>query len=256
MGLHLEEQSLDKRNMIIKVKIGILQKVWIPIFIIGICVSTLSFSQKREIGGGIGVLTYTGDLSRNVFANKIKPGATVLYRFNMEDYLSLRVAFVGGGLAETDAKPIDAFSIARASSFNIFVYELSTGLEYYFLDFRSKNSNLNWSPYFYGGLGIFGMLGHQNKTETYSNVQLAIPLAIGFRHNISPKWAYAIEIGVRATFFDNIDNVSGGDFFNKDYQYGNPNDNDEYYFASIGISYTFYKVECPTLPLKQGYRRR
>jgi len=243
-------------RMINKFLMGIQLKKWIPFFIIAIFASTLSISQKKEIGGGVGVLSYTGDLSRNVLKNTLKPGATLYYRFNMKDYLSLRVSFLGGGLAGTDAKPIDAFSVARARTFNIFLYELSTGLEYYFLDFRSKNASLNWSPYFYGGLGLFGMLGHQNKTETYSNVQLAIPLAIGFRHNVSAKWAYSIETGVRATFFDNIDNVSEADFFSKDYQYGNSNDNDKYYFASIGISYTFYKVECPTLPLKQGYRRR
>lgn len=236
------------------IEVGIQKKIWIPIFILFIAFN--SFAQKREIGGGLGVLTYTGDLSRNVLTNPIKPAGTVFYRFNMRDHVSIRVSFLAGSLSGTDAKPIDAFSIARASSFTIFLYEFATGIEYYFLDFRSKNAQINWSPYFYGGLGIFGMLGHESKPATYSNVQLALPLAIGVRYRATPKWSFSFEAGVRATFFDYLDNISEGDLFNKDYQYGNPNDNDKYYFASVGISYTFYRVECPTLPIKQGYRRR
>lgn len=235
---------------------GIQNKLWVPFFMLIFGINSLSFAQKRELGGGIGVLSYTGDLSSNVFTNPIKPAGTVFYRFNMRDYFSIRVSFLGGGLSGTDVKPIDAFSVARGSSFNIFIYEFATGIEYYFLDFRSKRAPINWSPYFYSGLGIFGMLGHQNKTSTYSDVQLAIPLAFGIRYRATPKWSYSFEAGVRATFFDNIDNISEGDLFIKDYQYGNPNDNDKYYFAGVSLSYTFYSVECPTLPIKQGYRRR
>jgi hypothetical protein len=223
---------------------------------LALILSNVSIAQKRELGGGIGVLAYTGDMSRNIFKTSAKPAATVFYRFNMRDHLSIRVSFLAGGLSGSDTNPIDAFAVARASSFNIFLYEFATGLEYYFLDFRGKNAHLNWSPYFYGGLGIFGMLGHQNKPATYSNVQLAIPLALGVRYRATPKWSFSFEAGIKATFFDYLDNVSEGDLFSKDYQYGNPEDNDKYYFIGASLSYTFYSVICPTLPIKQGYRRR
>lgn len=242
--------------MIYDFKMGIQSIKWVPIFLFFSFLISNSFAQKKEIGGGIGVLSYTGDLSRNALANPIKPGATLFYRYNMRDHLSIKVSFTAGGLAGTDTKPIDAFSVARASSFNIFLYEFAVGLEYYFLDFRSKNAPQNWSPYFYGGLGLFGMLGQQNKTATYSSVQMAVPLALGIRYRASPKWSFSVEAGIRATFFDYLDNISDGDLFLKNYQYGNPEDNDKYYFAGISLSYTFYSVICPTLPIKQGYRRR
>ncbi len=237
-------------------EMGIQIKYWIPIFMLIMFIANFGFAQKKEIGGGLGVLSYTGDLSRNALKNPIKPAATVFYRYNMRDHLSIRISFLAGKLAGTDTKPIDAFSVARASSFNIFLYEFAAGLEYYFLDFRSKNAPQNWSPYFYGGLGIFGMLGQENKTATYSSIQMAIPLAFGVRYRATPKWSFSVEAGIRATFFDYIDNISEGDLFQKNYQYGNPEDNDKYYFAGVSISYTFYSVICPTLPIKQGYRRR
>ncbi len=235
---------------------GIQKQYWIPIFVFSLLVSTFGFSQKTEIGGGIGVLSYTGDLSRNALTNPIKPGATVFYRYNMRDHISLKLSFVAGGLSGTDSKPIDAFSVARTASFNIFLFEFAAGIEYYFLDFRSKNAPQNWSPYFYGGLGLFGMAGHKNKSATYSSVQMAIPLAFGVRYRASPKWSFSVEAGIRATLFDYLDNYSEGDLFVKNYKYGNPEDNDKYYFAGVSLSYTFYNVICPTLPIKQGYRRR
>ncbi|MCF6360028.1 MAG: porin family protein [Cyclobacteriaceae bacterium] len=242
--------------MIKNIEMGIQVKYWIPIFILLLISAVSGYAQKKEIGGGIGVLSYTGDLSRNALKGPIKPAGTVFYRYNMRDHLSLKLSFVGGKLAGTDEKPIDAFSVVRASAFNIFLYEFAAGLEYYFLDFRSKNAPQNWSPYFYGGIGIFGMIGHQNKTATYSDIQLAVPLAFGVRYRASPKWSFSVEAGIRATFFDYIDNISEGDLFAKNYQYGNPEDNDKYYFAGVSLSYTFYSVLCPTLPIKQGYRRR
>ncbi len=36
----------------------------------------------------------------------------------------------------------------------------------------------------------------------------------------------------------------------KNYQYGNPNDNDNYYFLGISITRTFYNIPCPTNPYK------
>ena len=44
--------------------------------------------------------------------------------------------------------------------------------------------------------------------------------------------------------------------FDKNYQYGNKYDNDNYYYIGITFSKVIYKVYCPTLPLRQGYRRQ
>ncbi len=214
-----------------------------------------TFAQKREIGGGIGPMFYTGDLGRGIKFSNIGMAGTVLYRTNINDFISIRVSFLGGNLKGSDAKPVDAFAAARAASFNIFVSEFAGTFEYYFLNFRGKRAAVNWSPYFHAGIAVFGMLGHQNKNSTYSNVQIAIPFGFGFRYQLDKRWGFGIEYGVRATFFDYLDNISDGDIYDKDYQYGNIFDTDQYHFLGLTVSYTFYQVICPTLPLKQGYRK-
>jgi hypothetical protein len=99
-------------------------------------------------------------------------------------------------------------------------------------------------------MGLFGISGHQNKTADYSNVQAAIPFGGGFKYIVNPKFYAAFEVGIRKTFFDYLDNISAGDQTNKNYQYGNPNDLDNYFFVGITITRTFYDIPCPTNPYK------
>jgi hypothetical protein len=162
---------------------------------------------------------------------------------------------MGGNLKGNDTKPLDAFAAVRSAYFTLFISEFSGSFEYYFIDFKSKAAVVNFSPYFHLGVGIFGMMGVKDKTATYSTVQLAIPVGFGFKIQPDKKWTIAIEYGARVLFFDYLDNISEGDVFNKNYQYGNKYDNDNYYFIGITVSRIIYKVLCPTLPIKQGYRR-
>jgi hypothetical protein len=79
---------------------------------------------------------------------------------------------------------------------------------------------------------------------------MAIPFGGGVKYVLNPKWYLSLEFGMRKTFFDYLDNVSGGDFRNKNYQYGNDNNNDHYYFLGFSITRTFYTIPCPTNPYK------
>ena len=212
-------------------------------------------AQKKEIGGGIGTLFYTGDLARSPSISNTTIGATVFLRNNINDHLSVKISYTGGFLEGSDANPIDIFAAQRSAPFRVFLSEFSASMEYHFLDFKNKNSNIKWSPYFLGGIGLFGMAGVQDKNATYGNVQIGVPLGIGFKYIITPKWIVGLEIGARGTFFDYIDNISQGDVYNKNYQYGNPFDNDKYYFVGLTVSHVLYKVQCPTLGLKPTFRR-
>ena len=230
-------------------------KIWI-LAVLLIVISWHTMAQKREIGFSLGAMYYTGDLARKWVLPNTGFAGMVLLRTNINNHLSLRLAYTGGNLKGSDTMPLDAFATARASSFNIFVSEVSGSFEYYFIDYKSKRAVINWSPYFHGGLALFGMLGHKDKTATYSTVQLGVPLGVGIKFQPVKQWTIGLEYGARILFFDYLDNVSEGDVFNKNYQYGNKYDNDNYHYFGITISKVLYKVVCPTLPLKQGYRRQ
>ncbi|MBT1706008.1 DUF6089 family protein [Chryseosolibacter indicus] len=208
-------------------------------------------AQRSELGFGIGTFSYTGDLAKNYNLLNSKPAATIFYRSNLSSVVSFRAALTGGGLGASDEKrPYDAFAEERAASFSIFLMEASTVMEYHFLNWRSEKRMLRFTPYLFAGLGLFGMSGHKDKTQEYSNVQGAIPFGLGFKYVINPKWYLSLEFGARKTFFDYLDNISEGDQRYKDFQYGNPNDTDAYYFLGLSLTRTFYSIPCPTNPYR------
>jgi hypothetical protein len=211
----------------------------------------LSFSvaaQNAEIGFGLGTFNYTGDLSRNYNFLNSKPAGTVFYRANVSRVISFRTALTAGKIGATDSRPIDAFSSARAASFNLFLYEISLATEYHFLDWRSEKRPLRGTPYIVTGLGLFGIAGTPSKSAEYSNVQPSIQLGVGVKYVLNPLFYLGLEIGMRKTFFDYLDNISEGDPSRKNYRYGNPNDLDNYYFLGVTLTRTFYSIPCPGNP--------
>ncbi len=221
------------------------------IFLVIFALPQSVLSQRSEIGFGVGTFNYTGDLARTYNFLNSKPAATVLYRSNLSKVVSFRASITGGNLAASDqSKPIDAFARQREASFNIFLMEVSTGIEYHFLNWRDSKHILRFTPYLFGGLALFGISGNAAKPAEYSNVQGAIPFGAGIKYIVNPKWYVALEFGARKTFFDYLDNISVGDQSRKNYQYGNPFDNDAYYFLGLSVTRTFYDIPCPTNPYK------
>jgi len=207
-------------------------------------------AQNAEIGFGLGTFNYTGDLARNYNFLNSKPAGTVFYRSNISRVISFRTALTAGKIGASDSRPIDAFSTARAASFNLFLYEISLATEYHFLDWRSEKRPLRGTPYVVTGLGLFGIAGTPSKTAEYSNIQPSLQLGLGVKYVLNPLWYLGLEFGMRKTFFDYLDNVSEGNPARKNYRYGNPNDLDNYYFLGFTLTRTFYSIPCPGNPYK------
>ncbi|MBX2968895.1 MAG: outer membrane beta-barrel protein [Cyclobacteriaceae bacterium] len=211
--------------------------------------SAIAYAQRSEVGFGIGTFNYTGDLVRTYHVKNLKPAGTVYYRSNISKVVSFRATITAGQLGAKET-PIDAFASARDASFNIFLLETSLGFEYHFLNWRDDKRPMRYTPYVFAGLGLFGISGYDVKPEEYSNVQVAIPFGGGFKYIVNPKYYIALEVGIRKTFFDYLDNLSDGDPTQKNYQYGSPNDFDNYFFVGITLTRTFYDIPCPKNPYK------
>jgi hypothetical protein len=222
----------------------------ITLIICLVLVSTISavFAQNSEIGFGIGTLTYTGDLATHYSFKNSQPAVTAFYRSNMSKVISLRTGLVVGGLKASDKNSDDPYNRIRNKSFDILVYDISSVMEYHFLNWRDERRLLRFTPYMYAGLGLFGMSGRQNKTNEFSDVQLAIPFGAGVKYVINPLWYLSLEFGMRKTFTDNIDDVSASQRNTKDFQGGFTFDNDRYFFLGLTLTRTFYEIPCPKNP--------
>lgn len=209
----------------------------------------VTLAQRSEVGFGIGTFNYTGDLARSYHILNSRPAGTVFYRSNMSHVVSFRASVTAGKIGASDDRfSDDPFNDRRNASFNLFLYEAAVGMEYHFLNWRDEKRLLRFTPYLVAGFGLFGLSGNSNKPVQYSNIQAAIPIGVGFKYVINPKWYVSAEFGARKTFFDYLDNISGGDLRFKNYQYGNPNTNDTYYFFGVSVTRAFYVIPCPTNP--------
>ena len=202
-------------------------------------------SQFIEYGGGLGAMNYAGDLARGYQFTKQSPAIQGIYRLNFSEIVSLKFGLLYGKVTGDDNDPIDAFAATRDASFSRKILEGSVTIEYHFLDYKNKKSQIKWSPYFFGGIGFAKLLGIDNTIEDISNFQPVMPFGFGIKHLIGKQFSVSFEVGARKMFTDKFDGVSEGELFNKNFQYGNPNDNDWYHFTGFSFTYILYKIPCP-----------
>ena len=202
-------------------------------------------AQLTEIGFEAGLFNFTGDLSRDYNLKSQRPAFSVSFKSNISQSTSLRYGISGGMLSGNDQLSDDPFNQIRNESFEVYLLEAFAVLEFYFLDYKSKHALIHWTPYLSLGLGAFTILGEKAREKDFFPVQPAIPMGIGIKYQLSPKFDLGIEASARATFFDQIDGISGSDDSNKDYDYGNKYDFDSYYFIGLTLNYTFYFIPCP-----------
>ncbi len=196
-----------------------------------------------EFGGGIGTMNYSGDLVRGFSFSTSSLAGTGFYRMNFSEIVTLRLGLTLGKVRGSET-PIDAFATQRGHSFSSTVLEISSVFEYHFLDFKTENARIKYSPYIFGGIGFINF-SDAPASEGVGKIQPILPIGVGFKHLIQKKYTIAIEAGARKTFFDYLDGVSDNDQRIKDYQYGNPKDDDWYFFTGVTFSIILFNVPCP-----------
>ena len=205
-----------------------------------------ALAQGLEIGGGFGITNTSGDLTRGFEFAEVGFGGQAFVRYNLSNVVSVRANGMGGWIRGSDlTNPIDPFAALRKREFSRIVLEASAMVEYNFLDYKERNSLINWSPFFFGGFGLSAFTSKPGGSS-YSRIQPVIPFGIGLKYRLTKQWNLEFEFGARKTFFDFVDNVSDVDIPDKlAPRYGNELDNDWYYFTGFSVSYTFFTIPCP-----------
>ena len=202
-------------------------------------------AQFLEFGTGIGLFNYSGDMTRGYKFSTIQFGSTIFNRMNFSNHVSLKTTLGFGGLKGSDQNPLDPAAAVRSASFDHSVIDISSVIEYDFLNYKEKKSIVRWSPYAYFGLGFLTILSSSITTKELSTAHLTIPIGIGIKHLVWRRFMAGFELGVRRVSSDDIDGISEIDLSQKDFQFGNPNDTDWYSFTGISLSFFIYKIPCP-----------
>lgn len=254
------------------------------------------FSQIHEFGVWGGITNYFGDLNTKTSFKFVRPGAGAFYRYNIK-YRGAWKTSINWGQAEfNDAATKIPVNLQRNLSFKTDIFDVTTVIEFNFLKY-DKESKKHWfTPYLGTGLTLFFFnpkaqyngkwyflqpLGTEGQNDpSYSGVKkyrlfsFAIPIVGGFKFSFKRNWNVAIEAGVRKTFTDYLDDVSGkypsyaslpggstglaaalsdrsgengGEKIGKPgYQRGQSPKFDDYLMGGITISYTIMTLRCPS----------
>ena len=253
-----------------------------------------SQAQFMEISGFGGIANYDGDLATTDIGKRIRSSRSALglaLAYSPNRFFQLKGQFSSLNITASDADSENPDTRKRNLSFKSNVLEGAAIAQFHILGYDPENGYM-FSPYVYAGLAFF----HFNPKALYDNnwydlqplgtegqgiagyparYQLnafSIPAGMGVKFAINESFGIFLDLGMRKTFTDYLDDVSGnyasyGELLegngslaaalgNRQGEYlgtgpvldaggvqrGNPGSDDWYMYAAVGVSYIFGDV--------------
>ena len=198
------------------------------LFITLMLLSGALYGQYLEIGPYVGGSYYIGDLNPNKHFYMISPAYGGIIRCNFTTRWVGRINFMYGTVSGDDVKTKAVEN--RNLNFESSIFEISLQGEVNFLPYYTGSWSQYFSPYIFGGIGIFTMnptgivngekltlreLGTEGQLsgtypdkEPYGLTQICFPFGIGFRVSFWRNFCAGFEWGLRKTFTDYLDDCS------------------------------------------------
>ena len=190
-----------------------------------------SIVQEGEIGIGVGVAHYFGDINTRARINRLKPAIHAFFRKNFGNYIALRVAASYAQLGYSDIyNKQNTFMTQRNLSFNTSIWELAVQGDFNFFKFLPGEPNMSYTPYITLGVGAFNYdpfaylsgekhflrpFGTEGQGSSlyperlqYSTMALSLPFGVGFKYAFNEKMNIGFEVLYRFTNTDYLDDVS------------------------------------------------
>jgi len=196
-----------------------------------------SQAQYGEVGLMVGTTNYLGDFvpPRQFFlGTSFSIGA--LYQYNFTNRISVRANIFYGRLRGDDNNSTyDSGRRQRNLSFKTNLMEISVLGQVNMLPFHPTQAHRPITPFGFIGVGVFHFnpytnylgedvylqplgtegQGMEGYPEKYSLWQISIPMGVGVKFCLHKRVNFSVEFGLRKTFTDYIDDVSG-DYVNLD----------------------------------------
>lgn len=216
-----------------------------------------------EIGGGVYVTSYQGDLHTpelNFGRYSPRPALGIHLRRNVSNSFIIRLNALFGQLAGDDNSFDEpAWHKIRGISFSSPIAEFTAlgelypfGMFRYFKDGERRriapfltlgvgtsytNPKVDWNDE-NGNSEIDPVAAQFDRSRKLNRFNIAIPVGLGLRFALSTRATIGLEAAIRPTFSDYIDGVS---------RVGNPEKTDWYFAGGLTYSYAFGKRQTPVI---------
>ncbi len=192
--------------------------------------SQKKFEQSHEFGIVGGTAYYIGDLNPyKHFGGEKKLAAGLMYRSNLSRRWTIKGSFTYGSIQTSDAKSSDPWMVNRNLSFKNEIMEGALTAELNFFNYQIGNPKYPISPYLFLGLAYYKHkpqaqyqgryyelqpLGTEGQGTTeggdfYALNGISWPFGAGLKINLFSIVAVSFEWGMRKTYTDYLDDVSG-----------------------------------------------
>jgi hypothetical protein len=242
--------------------------------------------QKREIILGIGAANFLGDLGGSdqigtYFLKDLEPSQTKAhvqggYRYRFTPTISAKAAFSYARVSGSDRLTKEPSRRLRELEFRSDIWEVSAQFEYALIEEHIKGRYIRGKTkfpvhiYLFGGIGFLHFnpksrvnfegpwialqplgtegQGLEGGGKKYLRYTMCIPMGIGFKYPITNQWHIGLEYGLRKTFSDYIDDVSGV-YFDRG-KIRDANGEQAMYFADPASYSTPYSPQNPAFDTK------
>jgi hypothetical protein len=207
-----------------------MKRLFIVLISVLLGVFSLSAQKSSEVGVFLGGSFYLGDLNPYGFFKFSQPAIGGIYRYNINNRFSARINGLIGKVEAFDDQSSSTYQQQRNLNFKSPIDEISGQMEFNFFEYSIDNPKFNFSPYIFGGFGLFrmdpegevngswvdlqplhteGQGTEFNPSAGYHLIQPCIPFGIGIKVTVFKTICLSIEWGLRKTFTGYIDDVSG-----------------------------------------------
>jgi len=186
---------------------------------------------KSEIGIHVGESYYIGDLNQTHFKD-LRLSGGLHYRAHMNKRIALRASALWSRIYSNDAEASNLNQINRNLNFKSNIIEIGGMMEVNFFEYIAGDFKKYppYTPYVFFGLAYFhhnplgaykddyvelqplGTEGQEtsyNSNNKYKLNQISIPFGLGIKASLTKKICISLEYGIRKTFTDYLDDVSG-----------------------------------------------
>lgn len=239
------------RNSKKNIFVGMIKKVvFLFMFLPVVMMAQQWKKQKREIILGMGAANFLGDLGgadqigtyflRDLEFSQTKSHMQAGFRYRFTPTISAKGSFSYARVAGSDRLTNERARRNRDIEFRSDIWEVSAQFEYALIEEHIKGRYIRGKTkfpvniYLFGGIGFLRFnpksrvnfqgpwielqplgtegQGLEGQDKKYLRYTVCIPVGIGFKYPITNQWHIGLEYGLRKTFSDYIDDVSGNYF--------------------------------------------
>lgn len=187
-------------------------------------------AQVSELGITGGTTFYIGDLNpAQYYPKHTHLAGGIMYRYNFNERYAIRLQGLYGKVEAYDIESEDPLQQLRNLGFRSTIFEAAALLEINFFKYRGLGKDSRtWTPFVFGGLAYYHFnpqnllddtwydlqpLGTEGQSlgggKGYGLNQICIPFGVGLKFAITNRVDVNLNWGLRRTYTDHLDDVSG-----------------------------------------------